>query len=329
MTLGTAATSLVDGTAVNVTGGTLNSNNGAALGSLAKVTLSTGATLGVGASQTLGALNGAAGSSVKIGANTLTVGSTNNLNSLLDGVITDGGAGGSLVKAGSGIMTLTGANTYGTVGVTGTTVSAGKLLVNNTTGSGTGVGNVLVNGGILGGSGHIDGSVSVTSGALSPGASINHLDIGGTLSMSGGSFDYEINSNTVTADLNTVAGNLLLSGGVALSASDLGSSLLAMGTKFTLINYGGTWNGGTFAGLPNYASNLVIGSNRFAIKYNDTTGGTNFGGGTYGFGSGQPHYVTITAVPEASAFLTVALGGIFAVAAVWMSKRMGVSVLKI
>jgi hypothetical protein len=107
----------------------------------------------------------------------------------------------------------------------------------------------------------------------------------------------------------------------------LGGALLAMGTKFTLINYGGLWNGGTFTGLPNYASNLVIGSNRFAIKYNDTTGGTNFGGGTYGFGSGQPHYVTITAVPEASTFLVIGLGGVFAFAAVRLGKRMGVNVL--
>ena len=38
--------------------------------------------------------------------------------------------------------------------------------------------------------------------------------------------------------------------------------------------------------------------------------------------------VTPTAVPEASAFLTIGLGGIFAVAAVWMSKRIGVNVLK-
>jgi autotransporter-associated beta strand protein len=48
---------------------------------------------------------------------------------------------------------------------------------------------------------------------------------------------------------NTVAGNLSLSS-VALSASDLGSGLLAYGTKFTLINYGGTWNGGGTESFP-------------------------------------------------------------------------------
>jgi fibronectin-binding autotransporter adhesin len=265
---------------------------------------------------------------MNLGAVSRTVTVTNSGSTIFSGVVGDGGSGtGGITKAGNGVLILSGANTYGTIGVTSTTVSAGRLLVNNTTGSGTGPGNVLVNGGTLGGTGSIGGSVSVTSGHLSPGASINHLDIGGNLSMTGGSFDYEINSTTSTADLNTVAGNLSLAS-VALSASELGSGLLAYGTKFTLINYGGTWNGGIFTGLPNYSTSLVIGANRFYINYSDTTGGSNFGGGSYGFGSGLPHYLTITAVPEASTFLTIGIGGIFAIAAVWMGKRMGLNVLK-
>jgi fibronectin-binding autotransporter adhesin len=230
---------------------------------------------------------------------------------------------GSLTKEGGGILTLSGANIY----AGGTTVNNGKLLANNTTGSATGAGDVTVNAnGTLGGTGSVAGNVFVNGGQLSPGASINHLDIGGNLSMTGGAFDYEINSTSLTADLNTVAGNLSLSA-AALSATDLGSGLLAMGTKFTLINYGGTWNGGIFTGLANHSTSLTLGLNRFQIDYDSTTGGSNFGGGTYGGGVG-PHFVTITAVPEASAFLTVALGGIFAVAMLRMSKRLGVSVLK-
>jgi fibronectin-binding autotransporter adhesin len=233
------------------------------------------------------------------------------------------GATGSLTKEGGGILTLTAANTYGG----GTTVNNGKLLANNTTGSATGAGDVTVNtNGILGGTGTIAGNVIVNGGQLSPGASINVLSIGGNLSMTGGAFDYEINSDPIpNADLNNVTGNLVLAG-TALSASDLGTSFLAMGTKFTLINYGGAWNGGIFTGLANHSASLVIGLNRFEIDYDDTTGGSNFGGGSVV--GANTHFVTITAVPEASAFLTVALGGIFAVAAVWMSKRLRVSVLK-
>ena len=230
---------------------------------------------------------------------------------------------GSLTKEGGGILTLTGANIY----AGGTTINNGTLLANNTTGSATGAGTVTVNAnGKLGGTGSVAGNVIVNGGQLSPGASINVLGIGGNLTMTGGAFDYEINRDTVNADLNNVTGNLSLTT-VALSASDLGVGALplAMGTKFTLINYGGTWNNGTFTGLANHSTNLVIGLNRFQIDYDATSGGSNFGGGSVGTGS---HFVTITAVPEASTFLVMGLGGIFAFAAVRIGKRMGLNVLK-
>lgn len=208
----------------------------------------------------------------------------------------------------------------------GTTVNGGILSVNNTSGSGTGSGNVTIGaGGTLQGTGIIAGNV-LSSGTLSPGNSIGVLTLDGSpipsLSLLAGSYKYEINSTTVAADRTDVRGNLNITSAAALAASDLGGSVLAMGTKFTLINYGGTWNGGTFAGLPNYATSVVIGPNRFQIIYNDTSGAGAFGT------VGQPHWATLTAVPEASAFLTIGLGGIFAIAAVWMSKRLGVNALK-
>jgi autotransporter-associated beta strand protein len=68
-----------------------------------------------------------------LGANQLTVGG-NNLNTTVSGVISDCGptghecgnspaAGGSLIKVGTGTLTLTGANTY----TGGTTISGGTL----------------------------------------------------------------------------------------------------------------------------------------------------------------------------------------------------------
>lgn len=124
LTLDSAATSLVGGTVLNITGGTVNSNQATALGNLAAVSVSGGATFNAGASQTIGSLNGAG--SATLGANTLTVGSSNNLSSIFSGAIS--GSGGSLVKATTGTLTLTGTNTYSGA----TTVSGGKLVVGST-----------------------------------------------------------------------------------------------------------------------------------------------------------------------------------------------------
>lgn len=133
LTLGSAATSLVDGTAVNVTAGTLNSNHATALGALANVTLASGATFGVGAAQTVGALNSSGGATVSLGANrTLTIGSvTNNLDSSFNGTITGTGTSG-LTKNGSGTLTLAGNNTF-----TGTSTIAAGTLKLGSAGSGT------------------------------------------------------------------------------------------------------------------------------------------------------------------------------------------------
>src|SRR6266446_4176999 len=95
---------------------------------------------------------------VSLGRNILEVGS-NNLSTLFAGVI--GGNLGSLTKVGVGMLQLTGANTY----TGGTTVSAGGLVINNTTGSGTGTGAVQINGGILAGDGTIAGPVTVGIGS--------------------------------------------------------------------------------------------------------------------------------------------------------------------
>jgi len=99
---------------------------------------------------------------VFLGPKALIVGS-NNLNTLFSGVI--GGNRGSLTKIGTSTLELTGANTY----TGGTTIEAGSLVINNTTGSGTGSGVVQVNAGRLGGRGTITGPVTVGTGS-GPGA---------------------------------------------------------------------------------------------------------------------------------------------------------------
>jgi autotransporter-associated beta strand protein len=235
---------------------------------------------------------------------------------------------GSLTQAGSGILTLDGANVYSG----GTTVSTGTLWANNTTGSATGTGAVTVNAGAtLGGTGSVSGAVTV-NGHLSAGNSIESLDTGALTFPSGSDLIHELNSNlalAVASDLANAAGALTIDPTTVLNISDAGSTKLPYGTKFTLISYSGSWvqpagshlQPNHFAGLPN-GSSFTLGQNQWNIRYDDPTGGSNFGGGTFA------NHVTITAVPEASTFIVIGLGGIFAFAAVRMGKRLGFNVLK-
>src|SRR5438552_15167436 len=135
-------------------------------------------------------------------------GATNGIDLSVPAVLThaywDYGNFGTLIKTGDGTMVLAGANLY----QNGTTVSGGTLLVNNTSGSGTGSGGVTVqSGGTLGGKGAISGSVTVQSGAvLSPGASTGRLTIGGALTL-GGTTLMELNkSSSPTNDSVAVSG---------------------------------------------------------------------------------------------------------------------------
>lgn len=122
LTLASAATSLVTGTQVNITAGTLFSNHATALGTTAQVTVNTGATLNLGASQTVSALSG--NGSVNLNANTLNVGSTDNLSSSFGGTLS---GAGTLNKAGNGTFTLSGgSNSHGS-----TIVSSGVLVAAN------------------------------------------------------------------------------------------------------------------------------------------------------------------------------------------------------
>jgi autotransporter-associated beta strand protein len=94
---------------------------------------------------------------------------------IIDGVISSLSATPELTKTAAGTLILNGANTYNS----GTRVNGGSLFVNNTTGSGTGSGGVIVARDaaiILGGNGAIAGSLNM-SGVLQPGATGNG-DIG-------------------------------------------------------------------------------------------------------------------------------------------------------
>jgi fibronectin-binding autotransporter adhesin len=159
----------------------------------------------------------------------------NNASTTYSGVLSGGGA---LTKTGSGTFTLTGDSTY-----TGTTtVSAGTLLANNTSGSATGSGAVLVNSGAtLGGTGSVSGAVTVQSGGkISPGASIESVGVGKLTLDSESLLTFELGAPT-TGDLINVAdaAGLTINGGI-VTFLDAGG--LAPGT-YPLITYNGALGG--------------------------------------------------------------------------------------
>ncbi|WFB35959.1 autotransporter-associated beta strand repeat-containing protein [Kiritimatiellota bacterium B12222] len=226
---------------------------------------------------------------------------------ILSGVVSNG----SLTKTGTGTLKLTAENTY----AGGTTVSAGTLLISNTSGSGLGTGSVSVDSGAtLGGSGSFTGDLSINGGTLAPGASIESLGAGG-ITLSGGEFAYEINTSTLTADLLFASDNdvaLNLSGTPTLNITDLGSDVaLTAGTKFTLISYtaAGGWNNGTFDGYDNL-SEFTLGANQWKINYEDVTAGINYSEDATDFGD---RFVTLAVIPEPStlAFLMLGLTTVF------------------
>jgi len=145
VTLGTAASSLVDGTEVNLAsaGGavTLNLNLAGALGTLANVTVDGGNTVSLGAAQTFGSLAGS-GTVSASGTFALTVGNalaSTPADTRFSGVLANGNGVLSLVKSGRGTLTLDGSesNTY-----TGATSVNGGTLVLAKTGGATAIGQV-------------------------------------------------------------------------------------------------------------------------------------------------------------------------------------------
>lgn len=129
-------------------------------------------------------------------------------------IASDGGfAAAPLIKAGAGTMRVTAANTC----TGGVNVTAGKLLVNNTTGSGTGSGAVSVSSGAtLGGTGTVSGA-STISGTLAPGNSVGTLAFGSTVNLQAGStYAVEI-TGAGTNDKLAATGALTANGTIAVS----------------------------------------------------------------------------------------------------------------
>jgi len=110
---------------------------------------------------------------------------------------------GKVEQIGAGSTTLNAANTYSG----GTFVTAGTLIVNNTTGSATGSGAVNVStGAALGGAGIISGAVTI-SGALKPGNSIGTITVGNDVTWNAGnSWQFELGIASVDLAAANIGG---------------------------------------------------------------------------------------------------------------------------
>ena len=134
----------------------------------------------------------------------------------------------------------------------GTTVSVGTLLVNNTSGSGTGTGAVTVNsGGILGGTGIISGATTVNSGGTLTlvDSSVATLTFGSSLLLSGAT-SMEISKTAGTADKIVMTSGTVTLGG-NLTVVNLAGTLV-LGDTFDLIDgtIAGTFTSFTLPSLP-------------------------------------------------------------------------------
>jgi autotransporter-associated beta strand protein len=205
---------------------------------------------------------------VSIGPLALTIG-TNNQNTEFAGTIQDGtDHTGSLVKIGTGILTLSGASSYGG----GTTVRAGTLIVSNATGSGTGTGLVKVANATFGGSGIVAGPVTMENGGLlTPSAGANlktTLTIQSILTLwSTATYTYTFKANKNQAHTDLVIANGVAIKNAILNVSGQTNGRLKPGLTLTLIsNTSANPISGTFANLPDGGIVTVNGIN-FQASY--------------------------------------------------------------
>ena len=217
---------------------------------------------------------------------------------------------GDLIKSGAGTVTFSGnANTFSG----GTIINAGKLLVSNSAGSGTGSGVVNINdGATFGGTGLISGALMINDGgSVSPGASPGQLQVGGgTTFAGGGRYVFEINNTVGTAgtnwDLLSISGSLTISATVStpfvldlvsLTAGNANGALAdfnsanAYSWKFVTTTTGITgFSAGAFQyNASNFANNLDIG--HFYVSQ-----------------TGNDLYLNFTPVPEPTTWVLLSLG---------------------
>ena len=244
---------------------------------------------------TVGSIAGAG--TYQLGANALTTGS-NNLSTTVSGTITDGGlsggTGGSLIKVGTGTLTLTGVNTYSG----GTTLDAGTVAVVND--SNLGAGALTFNGGTLealaaggginsakavtlllnGGRFLADAATSSTLSGTISGAGGLTKDGAGTLILTG--------NNIYAGGISIAAGTTVLAGTLQLGDGGATGSILTNVTDDAALAFDRS-DSVTFAEAVIGTGSLTQqGTGTLILTGNDTyAGGTTIAAGTLQIGDGD------------------------------------------
>jgi autotransporter-associated beta strand protein len=261
-----------------INGGELQTMAANRIGTNNSVTVNTNGTLVLGGAQTLAALSGQG--AVTLGTNRLTIGASN---SEFAGRIS--GAGG-VTKAGEGIFTLSGSNSY----KGDTIVNAGTLVLGGSNALGSAsvvkvntggtleasqrvvVGFVDLNGGSIVGSNNLVSALTLINSGSVSGLANGPDYAAGILKRTAGVATVD-GANTFTGTVNIEAGTVQLDGGSFDAASSL---LLASGATMDLNNASQT-----FSAVDGAGGTVSLGSGNLTVAGSDNS---DFGGVISGSG---------------------------------------------
>ncbi|MBR1221841.1 autotransporter domain-containing protein [Bradyrhizobium sp. U87765 SZCCT0131] len=226
-----------------VIAGTLQAGSTSAFGTNSAMTVAGGAVLDLsGFSNAVGSLTGS-GTVTNSGSAAILTAGGDNTSTVFSGLIQNGAGTTGLTKTGSGVLDLTGVNTYSGA----TTVSAGILQVDGSTASSSLT--TVASGAVLSGSGTVGATTIAGGGILAPGngSSVATLAVGGNLALQSGAI-YLALLTPAAASRVAVTGTATING-ATLGASFTTGSYVAK--RYTILTATGGVSGtfGTLATL--------------------------------------------------------------------------------